>query len=49
MKLPHSSKLNRATGHRMAMLRNMVSSLIEHERIKTTLAKAKEARKLADK
>ncbi|KAF0407538.1 ribosomal protein L17 [Gigaspora margarita] len=49
MKLPHSSKLNRATGHRMAMLRNMVSSLVEHDRIKTTLAKAKEARKLADK
>ncbi|CAI2168783.1 9671_t:CDS:2 [Funneliformis geosporum] len=33
----------------MAMLRNMVSSLIVHDRIKTTLPKAREARKLADK
>lgn len=31
------------------MLRNMVSSLIEHERITTTIPKAKEARKLAEK
>lgn len=30
------------------MLRNMVTSLIEHEQIKTTYAKAKEARKMAD-
>jgi len=32
----------------MLMLRNMVSSLLEHEQIKTTLPKAKEAARLAD-
>lgn len=42
-------KLQRTTSHRLAMLRNMVSSLIEHERITTTIPKAKEARKLAEK
>ncbi|CAG8443673.1 13312_t:CDS:2 [Acaulospora colombiana] len=42
-------KLSRESGHRMAMLRNMVSSLIKYDRIKTTLPKAREARKLADK
>ncbi|CAG8474708.1 12341_t:CDS:2 [Acaulospora morrowiae] len=42
-------KLSRKSGHRMAMLRNMVSSLIKYDRIKTTLPKAREARKLADK
>lgn len=42
-------KLGRPTSHRMAMLRNMVTSLFEHERIRTTDAKAKEIRRLADK
>jgi len=42
-------KLRRTTEHRMALLRNLVTSLIEKERIKTTLAKAKEARSLAEK
>jgi large subunit ribosomal protein L17 len=42
-------KLQRTTSHRLAMLRNMVTSLIEHERITTTVPKAKEARKLAEK
>ncbi len=42
-------KLNRTSSHRLAMLRNMVTSLIEHERIQTTDAKAKELRRLADK
>jgi large subunit ribosomal protein L17 len=42
-------KLQRTTAHRLAMLRNMVTSLIEHERITTTVPKAKEARKLAEK
>ncbi len=37
------------TPHRQAMLRNMVTSLIEHGRIKTTLVRAKELRRLADK
>lgn len=41
-------RLGRTTAHRQAMLRNMVTSLLEHERIVTTITKAKEARKLAD-
>ena len=41
-------KLNRTPAHKWSMLRNMVSSLIEHERIVTTQAKAKELRHLAD-
>ncbi len=35
-------KLNRNSSHRLAMFKNMSSSLIEHEIIKTTLPKAKE-------
>ncbi len=42
-------KLGRTTSHRKAMLSNMVASLLEHERIHTTLPKAKEARKIAEK
>ena len=42
-------KLQRDTAHRLAMLKNMVTSLIEHERIVTTVPKAKEARKMAEK
>jgi large subunit ribosomal protein L17 len=42
-------KLGRNTSHRIATLRNMVTSLIEHEKIQTTDAKAKELRRLADK
>lgn len=42
-------KLNRTTAHRKAMLRNMVTSLLEHERIVTTVPKAKEAGRVADK
>nr|KAJ0214973.1 hypothetical protein LSAT_V11C300116620 [Lactuca sativa] len=41
-------KLNRPTGHRISMLRTMVSQLVKHERIETTVAKAKEVRRLAD-
>ena len=41
-------KLNRTTSHRSAMFRNMVSSLLQHERIYTTLPKAKELRRWAD-
>ncbi|GMI94957.1 hypothetical protein like AT5G64650 [Hibiscus trionum] len=41
-------KLNRPSGHRMSMLRTMVSQLVKHERIETTVAKAKEIRRLAD-
>lgn len=42
-------KLNRTTSHRLMMLRNMVTSLFEHERIETTEAKAKEVRSLAER
>ena len=42
-------KLGRTAAHREAMLRNMVTSLFEHERIVTTVPKAKEARRVADK
>lgn len=42
-------KLGRTTSHRKAMLRNIVTSLMEHERIITTLQKAKEARRLGEK
>src|ERR1043165_9501356 len=38
-------KLNRTSSHRLAMLRNMMNSLIEHEVIKTTVPKAKELRR----
>lgn len=41
-------KLNRNSSHRTAMFRNMTSSLIEHEAIKTTLPKAKELRRVAE-
>jgi len=41
-------KLNRVTSHRLAMFRNMVTSLLEHERIYTTVCKAKEIRRWAE-
>jgi large subunit ribosomal protein L17 len=43
------SKLGRTSSHKEAMLRNMVTSIIKHERIRTTDMKAKELRKLAEK
>lgn len=43
------SKLGRTTSHRNAMMRNMASSLIEHERITTTLVKAKALRPFVEK
>ncbi|EGG11303.1 uncharacterized protein MELLADRAFT_46740 [Melampsora larici-populina 98AG31] len=43
------AKLNRSMSHRNAMFRNMVSSLIEHEQIKTTLPKAKAISRLAER
>ncbi len=42
-------KLNRTSAHRKAMLRNMVTSLLDHEQIRTTDAKAKEVRRLAER
>ncbi len=44
-----SRRLSRTTAHRKAMMRNLVTSLFEHERIETTLAKAKELRPVAEK
>ena len=42
-------KLNRTSAHRKALMRNMVTSLLAHERIETTDAKAKALRGLADR
>ena len=42
-------KLSRNSSHRHALMRNMVTSLIEHGRIRTTDAKAKEVRRWADR
>jgi large subunit ribosomal protein L17 len=41
-------KLNRTSSHREAMFRNMASSLMKHELIRTTLPKAKELRRVAE-
>lgn len=41
-------KLSRTSSHRSAMLRNMTVSLLRHEQIRTTLAKAKELRRVAE-
>lgn len=42
-------KLNRTSSHRKALFRNLVTSLIEHEQVRTTDAKAKELRRVADR
>jgi len=42
-------KLGRTTSHRLAMLRNMTVSLLRHEEIQTTLPKAKELRRVAER
>lgn len=42
-------KLRRPTAHRLALLRNLVTSFLEKERVRTTTAKAKEARPIAEK
>lgn len=42
-------KLSRTSSHRKALLRNLVTSLFIHERIETTVAKAKEARRLGER
>jgi large subunit ribosomal protein L17 len=42
-------KLNRTSSHRQAMFKNMATSLFEHELIKTTVPKAKELRRVAEK
>jgi large subunit ribosomal protein L17 len=45
----HTRHLGRSSAHRKALMRNMVTSLLEHERIQTTDAKAKELRRVADR
>ena len=42
-------QLSRTAEHRRALLRNLVTELFRHERIETTAAKAKEARRVADR
>ena len=42
-------KLSRTHSHRRALLRNLVTSLFQYERIETTVAKAKEARRLGER
>lgn len=45
----HGKKLNRSSGHRKALYRNLTQSLVEHERIVTTLPKAKAVRPVVEK
>ena len=42
-------KLGRPTDHRIAMLKNLVTALLEHGKIETTVTRAKETRALAEK
>ena len=42
-------KLGRPTDHRIAMLRNLVTSLLEHGRIETTVTRAKETKRMTDR
>jgi large subunit ribosomal protein L17 len=42
-------KLGRTSAHRNALLRNLVTSLLDHERLETTHAKARELRRVADR
>ena len=45
----YGGKLGRTSAHRNALFRNMVTSLLEHERIETTDAKAREVRRIAER
>ena len=47
--MPGTRKLGRPTDHRIAMLRGMVTALLENGRLETTLYRAKELRSVADK
>lgn len=49
MKTHPGRKLGRPTGHRFALLRNMATSLLHHEKIETTRAKAKEVSRYTDR
>ncbi len=42
-------KLSRPTGHRLMMLRNLVTDLLRYEKVETTAARARAARRLAEK
>ncbi len=42
-------RLSRTTEHRLAMMRNLVTAVLEHERVETTRAKAKEVRMLVER
>ncbi|MCB2187757.1 MAG: 50S ribosomal protein L17 [Deltaproteobacteria bacterium] len=44
-----SRRLSRNSSHRLAMMRNLVTSLLEHEKLETTEAKAKELKREAEK
>lgn len=45
----HGRKLGRTTAHRQALFRNQLAALVERERVRTTLEKAKELRPLAER
>lgn len=45
----HTCKLGKTTAHRRCMIANMLKSLVVHGRVETTIAKAKEVRRYADK
>ena len=47
--MPGTRKLGRTTDHRIAMLRNLVTSFLENGKISTTVTRAKEVRCLAEK
>ena len=47
--MPGTRKLGRATDHRNAMLRNMVTSLLENGKMTTTVTRAKEVRAMTEK
>lgn len=47
--MPGTRKLNLPTDQRMALLKNLVTSLLENGKIETTVTRAKEARSLAEK
>ena len=47
--MAHQRKLGRPTDQRIAMLRNMTTSLLENGKVATTVTRAKEVQKLAEK
>ena len=49
MEMPGTRKLGRTSDHRTAMLRAMVTYLLENGRIETTVTRAKEVRAMAEK